>query len=390
MRRGGHAGCLCLGQHRVGGHNGDRRCLTGADIKAGKFLNGRVGAHAPTAEFGTYFEWGCPEIRIIANRRRPKCVDGHQRANRDVAHAKGCRAKPPFKIGRGGAGSCPMSAKRKVGPCSGKGGGTKCGIRVFGPGFVTTVKQIKQDRAGDDRDALILDGKATTLIAQGLPHAIGTSKSQRRSARQHQRVHLGDQLVRCQQFGIGRSWCTAHHMKGSHERRVGSQHGYTCSDVVVRCVPDKQARDVGYQISGSCDHVLPPLLNSDSDLAMAIPAGQPEQCLTRSLRAVLWSRKAPSGSLSAPRGTMGFLRLFLMFLIFQTVVFVSVYYFLRAARRERLERDYPDIATERERSAFVDARVRAYAVRIRRWLALVVYGVPWIGLALIIYLTNFK
>lgn len=87
---------------------------------------------------------------------------------------------------------------------------------------------------------------------------------------------------------------------------------------------------------------------------------------------------------------MGFLRLFLMFLIFQTVVFISVYYFLRAARRERLERDYPDIATERERSAFVDARVRAYAVRIRRWLALVVYGVPWIGLALIIYLTNFK
>ncbi|OSP56185.1 hypothetical protein [Pseudoruegeria sp. SK021] len=87
---------------------------------------------------------------------------------------------------------------------------------------------------------------------------------------------------------------------------------------------------------------------------------------------------------------MAFLRLFAMMLIPQTVVYVCVYLYLRQVKRETLERDYNASATDRERTAFVEAGVRAYGARIWRWLAVTVYLGPWGALAVTIYLSNFK
>lgn len=86
---------------------------------------------------------------------------------------------------------------------------------------------------------------------------------------------------------------------------------------------------------------------------------------------------------------MAFVRLLLLMMIALCVVYLSLYFFLLAVHRDREKRNYPESASERERSAFVAARVRSYAARMRRWLALIVFGVPLIGLAVIVYVTNF-
>ncbi len=85
---------------------------------------------------------------------------------------------------------------------------------------------------------------------------------------------------------------------------------------------------------------------------------------------------------------MAFLRLMLLLLAVQSVVFVCAMLYLRAARRERLSADWPRQATEREREAFVERRVSAYMARVRRPLALVVYVLPIVLLAIYIYVSN--
>lgn len=85
---------------------------------------------------------------------------------------------------------------------------------------------------------------------------------------------------------------------------------------------------------------------------------------------------------------MAFLRLMLLLLAVQSVVFVCVMLYLRAAQRERLSADWPHEATERERDAFVERRVSAYVSRIKRPLALAVYGLPIVLLAIYIYVSN--
>lgn len=85
---------------------------------------------------------------------------------------------------------------------------------------------------------------------------------------------------------------------------------------------------------------------------------------------------------------MAFLRLMLLMLAVQSVVFVCVMLYLRAAQRERLSASWPHQATEREREAFVDRRVSAYMSRIKRPLALAVYGLPIVLLAIYIYVSN--
>ncbi len=86
---------------------------------------------------------------------------------------------------------------------------------------------------------------------------------------------------------------------------------------------------------------------------------------------------------------MAFLRLLILLLALQTVIFVCLRLYLRAHLRDRLIADWPDHASPRERAAFVEARLDARMPRVTRWLALAVYVLPLAGLALYIYLTNF-
>jgi len=85
---------------------------------------------------------------------------------------------------------------------------------------------------------------------------------------------------------------------------------------------------------------------------------------------------------------MAFLRLLAMLLVALTVVYLSLYFYLRAARREKLEQDYNPEATDLERSVFVDAQLDAYAKLMGRVLAFVVYVVPLVGFAVIILTSN--
>lgn len=87
---------------------------------------------------------------------------------------------------------------------------------------------------------------------------------------------------------------------------------------------------------------------------------------------------------------MAFLRFALLMLAVQTLVYVSLYFYLRASRRERLVREFNPSATEREREAFVTAALATYCSRMSRWLAVAVYAVPVIGLAVFIYVTNLR
>ena len=86
---------------------------------------------------------------------------------------------------------------------------------------------------------------------------------------------------------------------------------------------------------------------------------------------------------------MAFLRLLVVMLVALGVVYLSTLAYLCARHRERLAETYQPGATDRERDTFVQARVRAYAARIRGRLAAVIFGVPLAGLVVHIYVTNF-
>lgn len=85
---------------------------------------------------------------------------------------------------------------------------------------------------------------------------------------------------------------------------------------------------------------------------------------------------------------MAFLRLLAMLLVALTVIYVGVYFYLREAHREKLEREFSPEATELQRTAFVKAGVDAYAARMRAVLALVVYGIPLTVFAALILFSN--
>lgn len=85
---------------------------------------------------------------------------------------------------------------------------------------------------------------------------------------------------------------------------------------------------------------------------------------------------------------MAFLRFALIILVVQTVVYASVYFYLRELRRERLIEEYQDGATAREREAFVQATLATYCARMSRRLALLVYPIPLACLGVFIYVTN--
>lgn len=85
---------------------------------------------------------------------------------------------------------------------------------------------------------------------------------------------------------------------------------------------------------------------------------------------------------------MAFLRLFIGLLLFLSVIYVSVYAFMLARRRERVERDYQDGAGRAERARFVTAKVETYGRRIRKPLAIAVYAVPLAALLVYIWASN--
>ncbi len=86
---------------------------------------------------------------------------------------------------------------------------------------------------------------------------------------------------------------------------------------------------------------------------------------------------------------MVFLRFLLLIVLAQTIIYLSLMLYFRAGEKERLEADYPETASDREREAFVDRSLDSYTRRLRPRLAMLVSGLPFLALAGYIYWSNF-
>lgn len=85
---------------------------------------------------------------------------------------------------------------------------------------------------------------------------------------------------------------------------------------------------------------------------------------------------------------MVFARLMGMVLIAMTVVFISLWFYARAARREKLELEWDKNQGPGRRESYVQAELSAYERPLRRRLIWGVYVIPGCLLALLIYVTN--
>ena len=89
---------------------------------------------------------------------------------------------------------------------------------------------------------------------------------------------------------------------------------------------------------------------------------------------------------------MGFIKLVIFGFIGLTVIYFSVSIYSRSVRKERLENEYdannPDDGTPEGRDAFVTEGLQAYDASIRPKLVGLVYVVPTVVIAGIIYTIN--
>lgn len=85
---------------------------------------------------------------------------------------------------------------------------------------------------------------------------------------------------------------------------------------------------------------------------------------------------------------MAFARLMGLFLIGLSVVFVSLWFFARAVKREKLEAAWEKNQGPGRRESFVKAEMMAYEPSLKRKLIWGVYVIPSILLGTFIYVTN--
>ncbi len=88
------------------------------------------------------------------------------------------------------------------------------------------------------------------------------------------------------------------------------------------------------------------------------------------------------------RMILGLGRMLILMLALLSVVYVSLFLYLRAGVRMRLEEDWVMAGRPGDRDAWIDDRLSPVARRIRTWLIFLVYVLPLAGLSLYIYVTN--
>ncbi|MGZ9811008.1 hypothetical protein ACXN5S_11140 [Pseudoroseicyclus sp. H15] len=88
---------------------------------------------------------------------------------------------------------------------------------------------------------------------------------------------------------------------------------------------------------------------------------------------------------------MGFVIFVLVFFALLTVIFLSVSAYSRSVRREKLENRWAEEnpgADLDDRDAYVEAGMEKYFAGFRRRLILLIYIVPMLAVAVILWLTN--
>ena len=82
-------------------------------------------------------------------------------------------------------------------------------------------------------------------------------------------------------------------------------------------------------------------------------------------------------------------RLIIVGFIVLTVIYLSLSYYSRSVRRDRLRRKWDDDIRQGDREAFIARGLKLYDRSLRRRLLWGVYVVPVVTIAIVIYLVNF-
>lgn len=85
---------------------------------------------------------------------------------------------------------------------------------------------------------------------------------------------------------------------------------------------------------------------------------------------------------------MAFARLMGLVLIGLSVIFVSLWFYARTAKREKLEAEWDQNQGPGRRESFVKAELMAYESSLKRKLIWGVYVIPSFLLGTLIYVTN--
>ena len=85
---------------------------------------------------------------------------------------------------------------------------------------------------------------------------------------------------------------------------------------------------------------------------------------------------------------MALIRIIMIALVFQTVVFASLWFYVRARRRERREAEWLKSDQTQSLESYIQTGADAYDTVLLRRLVIGVYLVPSTALAIFIYLTS--
>ena len=84
-----------------------------------------------------------------------------------------------------------------------------------------------------------------------------------------------------------------------------------------------------------------------------------------------------------------FARLVFFGFLFLTAIYVVISIWSRSVRREKLEREWHEQGRPGDKDAYIKAGMTDYENSLRRKLILLVYVIPTVAVAVIIYVTNF-
>ncbi len=89
---------------------------------------------------------------------------------------------------------------------------------------------------------------------------------------------------------------------------------------------------------------------------------------------------------------MALIRLIIFGFVLMSIAYVAISIYSRSVRREKLEKhwaeDHPGDDENPERDAYIEQGMKDYHHGLRRRLILLVYILPTIAVAVILYLTN--
>ena len=86
---------------------------------------------------------------------------------------------------------------------------------------------------------------------------------------------------------------------------------------------------------------------------------------------------------------MAIIRLFIIAFVVLSVIFVCVSLYSRAARREKLERQWEEDGSQGDKDAFVRAGMTDYDGSLRKQLIWGVYVIPLVIVVAITYVVNY-